>query len=298
MKNKTWALALAVGSKVFWVDPDRGASSGIYTVRGFNSDTGKVVDEDTVISLSNGWSEAEATVGELRPVSFGLQANTVAADLLVFARRALAALETPGDLNEEGKAQVIEDGGELIAAIEDAIRDREAVQVIVNGIEAATAVVNNWEEGDLAGAVNVLDGWIEEAQEAQSPDLDGLVATVLMDGIDRAQSVVRCWESKHLASAVSDLEGWLEEAVTDLAEAGLLPSEKPTVVVELSGGVASGVSAIGNVRVLVLDYDNGSDDDDAPEIPGRNSAASIADHLKPGDPAFVHRVIAVVDGEE
>ena len=298
MKHKQWALALAVGGKVFWNDPDQAASSGIYTIREIKGDGGKVADADTLIVLANGKSEAEVPVAELQPVSLGVRADGANADLLAFACRALAALETPGDLSEEEKAHVIEDGGELIGAIEDAIRDREAVQVIVNGIDAATAVVNNWEEGDLAGAVNVLDGWIEEAQEAQSPDLDGLVATVLMDGIDRAQSVVRCWESKHLASAVSELEGWLEEAVTDLAEAGLLPSEKPTVVVELSGGVASGVSAIGNVRVLVLDYDNGSDDDDAPEIPGRNSAASIADHLKPGDPAFVHRVIAVVDGEE
>ena len=33
------------------------------------------------------------------------------------------------------------------------------------GIEAAQRVVDNWSKGDLAGAVNGLEGWIASARE-------------------------------------------------------------------------------------------------------------------------------------
>lgn len=297
MNNKNWALTLTAGSKVFWRDPDNGVSSGIYRITSFNSGTGKVVDRETIIGLSNGRSEVEVTIGELSPVSLGLMADAANADLLAFARRAVAALDSPDNLSEDEKAQVIENGEQLIEAIEEAIRDREAIQVIVEGIEAATAVVNNWAQGDLAGAVNVLDGWVDKALETQSPDLDGLVATILMEGADSAKSVVACWESKHLAGAVTSLEVWLEDAVKDLADAGLLPIEEPAVVVEISGGNVSGVSALGDVRLLVVDYDNGEDNDDEPEIPNRGARASIADYHRPGEPEFVYRVMAVSDNQ-
>lgn len=38
-------------------------------------------------------------------------------------------------------------------------------RLLVDGVEAAQAVVDNWESGDLAEAVNVLEGWINDAEE-------------------------------------------------------------------------------------------------------------------------------------
>lgn len=41
-------------------------------------------------------------------------------------------------------------------------------RLLVDGVEAAQAVVENWDTeggGDLAGAVEALDGWIAEAEE-------------------------------------------------------------------------------------------------------------------------------------
>lgn len=35
---------------------------------------------------------------------------------------------------------------------------------VEDGIEAAQRVVNNWERGDLAGAVHALDGWLDDVR--------------------------------------------------------------------------------------------------------------------------------------
>ena len=45
----------------------------------------------------------------------------------------------------------------------DAISELE--QMLQCGIEAGAEVTRSWERGDLAGAVNGLDGWVEMAQE-------------------------------------------------------------------------------------------------------------------------------------
>ena len=39
----------------------------------------------------------------------------------------------------------------------------EAERIISDGIDAAQAVITNWEKGDLAGAVNELEGWARMA---------------------------------------------------------------------------------------------------------------------------------------
>lgn len=42
---------------------------------------------------------------------------------------------------------------------------QQYVDALRNLRDSAQAVVNNWESGDLAGAVNALEGDIEEASE-------------------------------------------------------------------------------------------------------------------------------------
>jgi hypothetical protein len=44
---------------------------------------------------------------------------------------------------------------------------------LAEGVSAARAVVESWEKGDLAGAVNMLDGWVDEMVEAH-PDMGPL----------------------------------------------------------------------------------------------------------------------------
>jgi hypothetical protein len=62
MKN-----VIAVGSKVYWNDPDEGISSGIYTVAYINADDSDDIDEDeTIISIYNeSGTEAEVLAREL-----------------------------------------------------------------------------------------------------------------------------------------------------------------------------------------------------------------------------------------
>lgn len=43
-----------------------------------------------------------------------------------------------------------------------------AFELVDSGIEAADEVVKNWSRGDLAGAVNNLEGWADEAREILS----------------------------------------------------------------------------------------------------------------------------------
>ena len=40
-----------------------------------------------------------------------------------------------------------------------------AFELVDSGIEAADEVVQNWSQGDLAGAINNLEGWADEARE-------------------------------------------------------------------------------------------------------------------------------------
>lgn len=61
-----WVYDLQPGSQVVWRDPDAGKSSGIYSVVGINTDSGRVENRDTVIRLKNdAGSEAEALPREL-----------------------------------------------------------------------------------------------------------------------------------------------------------------------------------------------------------------------------------------
>lgn len=43
---------------------------------------------------------------------------------------------------------------------------QELVAVLLGIADAAQAVVDRWERGDLAGAVNNLEGWIDDAHQA------------------------------------------------------------------------------------------------------------------------------------
>lgn len=52
-----------VGAEVFWTDPDRGLSSGVYKIT--ECPDSKFVAPDSIIHISNGSSEAEVFMSEL-----------------------------------------------------------------------------------------------------------------------------------------------------------------------------------------------------------------------------------------
>lgn len=47
--------------------------------------------------------------------------------------------------------------------------EAKLAETLAEGIHAARAVVTNWERGDLAGAVNTLEGWADAAQKLLAP---------------------------------------------------------------------------------------------------------------------------------
>lgn len=68
-------------------------------------------------------------------------------------------LESPGRDLARVVGNNAEANAHLIAAAPKVLKELRA------GIEAAQAVIDCWSRGDLAGAVNCLDGWIDDARE-------------------------------------------------------------------------------------------------------------------------------------
>lgn len=65
MKKPTW---LYEGAKVWWSDPE-GISSGVYEVVRVPVDPDDgIIEDDTVILIANGYSEAEVWIEELKPI--------------------------------------------------------------------------------------------------------------------------------------------------------------------------------------------------------------------------------------
>lgn len=54
---------VVIGAEVYWTDPDRGLSSGVYKI--VDCPQPKYLAPDTIIHISNGTSEAEVFMSEL-----------------------------------------------------------------------------------------------------------------------------------------------------------------------------------------------------------------------------------------
>ncbi len=64
--GKTFRKNLKAGDQVFWTDPDRGLSSGHYTIREILSESGVLEDEDDILLIGNAaGSTAEVFAHEL-----------------------------------------------------------------------------------------------------------------------------------------------------------------------------------------------------------------------------------------
>lgn len=197
-------------------------------------------------------------------------------DVLERAERFISGFED--DQDQEGVPAILAGLRGQLAKVEPAI-----IEAVKDGITYAVCVLSNWESGDLAGAVNQLGFWVEKyGQNAFSAD--NPLHTTLADGLAAARSVEGNWEKGDLAGAVQVLSGWANTARTKLCELGLL---KPIAVVEISGGLVRNVTGAGGCDVLVVDYDNGEDDDSLPHIPsygldGYESQASIEHYASKG----------------
>jgi hypothetical protein len=62
------------------------------------------------------------------------------------------------------------EGNEVATWCDDELRLRLAASALLEALEgqteAAQAVIDSWERGDLAGAVSALSGWIDPARDA------------------------------------------------------------------------------------------------------------------------------------
>ncbi len=68
---EVWRSTLAVGTEVFWTDPDDGICSGCRIIGEILSDSGMVESDETEVRLTAKGSVTEAYAGELSPVQPG-----------------------------------------------------------------------------------------------------------------------------------------------------------------------------------------------------------------------------------
>lgn len=188
----------------------------------------------------------------------GLECETPLAltDLLERAESFIGGFED--DDNQEGVTA-------LLAGLRGRIAqaDPNLIEQVKDGITYAQGVVENWESGDLAGAVNELGFWLEK-NDTGSFNQSHPLFDILTEGLVQARCVEANWEQGDLAGAVHALSGWIITTRTTLCEMGLL---NPIAVVEVSGGLVQNITGAGACSVLVVDYDNGEDDDSLPHIP-------------------------------
>lgn len=198
------------------------------------------------------------------------EAPLVLSDLLERAERFISGFED--DDEQQGVPA-------LLAGLRGRIAqtDPNLIEQVKDGVTYAQAVVENWESGDLAGAVNELGFWLEKNDTGSFSHSHPLFDT-LTEGLVQARCVEGNWAQGDLAGAVHALSGWIIAARTTLCEMGLL---NPIAVVEVSGGLVQNVTGAGACEVLIVDYDNGEDDDSLPYIPsydltGAGDRASVA----------------------
>lgn len=119
-------------------------------------------------------------------------------------------------------------------------------------------MLDAWESGNLAEAVNVLEGWADLSAECLG------VCGLLDEGIRVSEQIVTDWES-NLTTAVGQLQDWRDAAIEVLSERKALTA-RPTVVIEVSGGNITGISSSMDVEAYIVDYDEGDENDLLPYV--------------------------------
>lgn len=194
----------------------------------------------------------------------------------------IAALATTGATSDEA-LQAMKDGQNEVDAINKQEATAAATLRLREGVEYAGNVVDAWEGGDLAGAVNTLEGWAE-----LSKPLLG-VCLHLDEGIRIAELLVENWEGS-ISDQVNELDGWRDEVIADLIKRKML-TDKPTVVIEVSGGNITGISSIQDVDTFVVNYDEGEDNNLLPYVDGEGHAQINLRESSESRPEFCLQII-------
>lgn len=200
----------------------------------------------------------------------------------------ITALANTGT-KSEAALQAMTNGAEVLDAINKLEAEAAATTRLREGMEYAGNVLSAWEDGDLAGAVNVLEGWAE-----LSKPLLG-VCELLDEGIRIAELIVENWEGK-IADLVNELDDWRDLAIADLIERKAL-TEKPAVVIEVSGGNITGISSIMDVDAYVVDYDEGENNDLLPYVEDQGHALISLRESKQSRPEFCLEIIDLHERE-
>lgn len=200
----------------------------------------------------------------------------------------ITALANTGT-KSEAALQAMTSGAEVLDAINRLEADSAATARLRAGIGHAGDVLSSWEVGDLADAVNHLEGWALLSQ----PDLG--VCEILDEGIRIAELIVENWEGK-IADLVNELDGWRDLAIADLIERKAL-TEKPAVVIEVTGGNITGISSILDVDAYVVDYDEGEDNDLLPYVEDKGHARISLRETKQSRPEFCLEIIDLHERE-
>ena len=169
---------------------------------------------------------------------------------------------------------------------------RIADATLFDVLTRAEAFVSRFERDstleDLQGTQKLLED-LRSAMDIGWRNIGALA--LLADGASAAREVVSNWERGNLAGAVNALEDWQTEAEEVLASASSL--RLPGVVVEVAGGLVTGVSTSFPMSTVVVDYDNGGDEDST-QVPLRDEGDSASFDTSVGetDPDFVQAVLA------
>lgn len=207
------------------------------------------------------------------------------------------------DWNHSAHAEAVQ-----VLAQYDGEEQRDHATPPLSVLERAERFLAGFEGDTLQEGIDELLRDLRQLIEGNKSAPAGSIQELLQEGIDSATLVVGNWEAGDLAGAVHELEQWgekaacrLESFVGDLPAAS--PNPAPVVVVEITGGNVSGTTILGQARLLVLDYDNGKDDEECPQIPMRGeSRASIgvssSSQADEADAEFVRQLLEVAESSQ
>lgn len=215
---------------------------------------------------------------DIRSLNAEVRQPTPTEEALGFIRQALPFLRCLHASNANDLAAV---GTRLLDQATVLEANREVAKVIARGIDLATEMESIEDDDSLFNtSVSV---WLESALET-TPD-DPQLASILDKGIAAAKAAAH--DEEHGQEQLMD---WASTSYFELCQRKLV-DDAPIVVVEISGGICTDVSARGDVAVAVLDYDNGDDDESEQMIPSKGCRASIADYSGTSDPLFCKQVM-------
>lgn len=276
-----WRRQLHEGDEVWWNDPDRGISSGVYKVVGSN---GRIKTMDSIVLLRNAaGSESEVFAGELASIKpEDLHVVVDAEDRCTYG---YAASEE--EAVDVGSSTFGEEGVDFVAVLEDNF-------TLVDGSVAEKAWVVKVRQEELAKLRLVVDvdylpngvsiDWLKANLQAA---FERAVGEGMLTGSSEAE--VESWSSHVVAPSAQPAEGkeivvhvdpsfepddgdvfGAVLAALDFAE---IPSSvverdivKPRIVIDLEGGLVNEVTSSVPLDYLVFDHDvEGCDESDVVE---------------------------------